>query len=55
MSITTRVEFLQSSKAVSAHVKVESDTLSGDEVLEMAKDLAIKAQAEASEMTMSMM
>ena len=52
MSTIIKVEFNEQSKTVVASTKVESDELEADEVLDLAKDLAVKAQNQAQVMSM---
>lgn len=44
---TAKVEFIEQSKCIVTTVKVESDTLSPDEVVELTKETFIKAFKEA--------
>jgi len=53
MSTTTRVKFIESSKAVSSETLVESDEMEQSEVLELARKLAVEAQSLSKTMTMN--
>jgi hypothetical protein len=52
MSTKLRVKYVESSKAVSSETLVESDELTKEQVLALAKELALEAQDEAREMSM---
>ena len=52
MTTKIRTKFVESSKAVSAEVLVESDEMTQEEVLAKSKDLMNKALAESQVMTM---
>jgi len=52
--INMKVEYAQQSKCTTAKVFVESDELSQEDILAKAKELADKAQTEATLMTMRM-
>ena len=52
MSTNIRVEYSESSKAVTAQTRVESDELSKEELMKLAKEVALEAQEEAREMSM---
>ena len=52
MTTTIRVEYNEQSKCVVASTKVESDEMTAADVLQLAKEVALEAQAEAKAMTM---
>ncbi len=43
MTITTKVEFIEQSKVIVTTVKIESDTLTPDEVVKLTKETFVKA------------
>lgn len=51
MTTNIKVEFNEQSKTVVASTKVESDEMTADEVRELAKQIAIKAQEDAKTMS----
>jgi hypothetical protein len=52
MSTKFRVKFIEQSKTVVSETLVESDELSKEDVLALAKEIALQAQDEAREMGM---
>lgn len=47
MTITTKVEFIEQSKCIVTTVKIESDTLTPEEVVKLTKETFLKAFEEA--------
>ena len=52
MTTKTKVAYREQTKVVTAEISVESDELSQEEVLSLAKKVALEAQGEARQMTM---
>jgi hypothetical protein len=52
MTTTIKVEYTEQSKCVTSQTKVESDEMSPEDVLALAKKIARQAQDEAQIMTM---
>ena len=52
MATKIKVEYSEAQKAVTAQTSVESDELSKEEVLALAKQIALNAQEESAVMTM---
>jgi hypothetical protein len=50
MTITTKVEFIEQSKVIVTSVKIESDTLTPEEVVNLTKETFVKAFDEGKKM-----
>lgn len=52
MSTKIKVEYIEQSKCIVANTSVESDTLGKEDILKLAREIALESQAEARAMTM---